>query len=229
MLRDACKVALAGVAAFSAYQLTLVVADELGDAFQSGVEWLIVQDIGKQYEVLEKIGEWVSSFQLTISGKTSTIYKARRKSDGVIVALKVISKLNVYALESKAFDTERRILSVLMHPNIVSLLGSESTLFYSQLDLELSKDGSVRVRGIYDIGVRLCSCSWSPQRAARTPDDHTDARRNSLSLQRLWHSPSRHQAREHSHIPNALLLEIIYGTVLQCDCSGEFAQLQTVW
>ena len=145
------------MAAFSAYQLTLVVADELGDAFQSGVEWLIVQDIGKQYEVLEKIGEWVSSFQLTISGKTSTIYKARRKSDGVIVALKVISKLNIYALESKAFDTERRILSVLIHPNIVSLLGSESTLFYSQLDLELSKDGSVRVRGICDIGVRLCS------------------------------------------------------------------------
>ena len=94
---------------------------------------------------------------MTISGKTSTIYKAQRKSDGVIVALKVISKLNVYALESQAFDTERRILSVLMHPNIVSLLGSESTLFYSQLDLELSKDGSVRVRGIYDIGVRLCS------------------------------------------------------------------------
>lgn len=156
MLRGACKVALAGVTAFSAYQLTLFVADELGNAFQSGVEWLIVRDIEREYEVLGEIGEWTWSVQLTISGKTSTIYKARRKSDGKLVALKVISSLNIYAFESKAFDTEQRILSTLMHPNIITLLGSESTLFYSQLELELSTDGSVRVCVVCDIVVQLC-------------------------------------------------------------------------
>lgn len=79
------------------------------------------------------------------SGKTSKIYKVRRKRDGEILALKVLSKCNIYVLESNAFDNERFILSRANHPNIINLIGSDSKLMYQQLELELAPDGSVRV------------------------------------------------------------------------------------
>lgn len=77
------------------------------------------------------------------SGKTSVIYKVRRKRDGKILALKVLSKFNIYVLESNAFDTERSILSRANHPNILRLIGSDSKLMYQQLELEVASDGSV--------------------------------------------------------------------------------------
>ena len=229
MLRDACKVALVGVATYSAYQLTVVVVDAFVDAFWSEVERLTIRDIEKHYEVLGVIGELMCALGFTISGKTSTIYRARRKSDGTLVALKVISKLSFYAFESKAFETERRILSTLMHPNIVTLLGSDSMTWSNQLVLELSADGSVRAWMECDVGVSLCPRSWSSQRAARSPVDHADHGCGALPLQELQHSPSRHQTGEHPHFPNALLFEVAHGAILQCNRSGEFSQLQAVW
>ena len=91
------------------------------------------------------------------SGKTSKIYKVRRKRDGEILALKVLSKCNIYVLESNAFDNERFILSRANHPNIINLIGSDSKLMYQQLELELAPDGSVRVRLLSDYSYYLMS------------------------------------------------------------------------
>lgn len=107
---------------------------------------------------LDRVNEQGS---LICSGKTSMIYKVRRKNDGMILALKVLNKSNIYVLESNAFDNERCILSRANHPNIIHLLGSDSKLMYQQLELEVAPDGSVCVWTLFDIVIVLCSQTWS--------------------------------------------------------------------
>lgn len=133
ILREAGKYAIVGVAGFSLYQLTVDLVYQTGSFVNNCFEWFIVKRIQKEYDILGILG----------SGKTSKIYKVRRKRDGEILALKVLSKCNIYVLESNAFDNERFILSRANHPNIINLIGSDSKLMYQQLELELAPDGSL--------------------------------------------------------------------------------------
>ena len=79
------------------------------------------------------------------SGKTSTIYKVRRKDTNCVMAIKVLSKFNFIALESSAFTVEQYILERVDHPHIVSFYGSSSTFLYNLLEIECATDGSVYI------------------------------------------------------------------------------------
>ena len=81
---------------------------------------------------------------MTPSGKTSRIYKARNRKRGRIVALKVLSKLSVVAIESNAFHVERQILGCITHPHIIHLYSAFSRGWCNVLEMECATDGSVR-------------------------------------------------------------------------------------
>ncbi len=74
-----------------------------------------VIDLGERYEIMGVIG----------NGGMGTVYKARDKTDGNIVAIKVlkaglVSNLNV----SKRFEQEALAVSRLNHPNLIAVKGS---------------------------------------------------------------------------------------------------------
>lgn len=80
---------------------------------------------------------------LIFSGKTSTIYKVRRKTDSQIMAIKVLSKLNFIVLQSNAFHVEKTLLERVSHPHIVSYYGASSTPLYDLIEMECATDSSV--------------------------------------------------------------------------------------
>ncbi len=71
--------------------------------------------IAGRYEILERIAE----------GGMSTVYRARRQSDGVIVALKILRDQYVADREFlERFAREARAAEALTHPNVVRVLES---------------------------------------------------------------------------------------------------------
>ena len=82
-------------------------------------------------------------FFIMPSGKTSRIYKAKNRKEGRIVALKVLSKLSVVAIESGAFRVENQILQSITHPYIIRLYSSFSRGWCDVLEMECATDGSV--------------------------------------------------------------------------------------
>ena len=59
-MRDVCKYVLAGVAAFSAYQLTSDIVTQTGNAIESTVEWIITKGLEKEYEIMGTMGRYNS-------------------------------------------------------------------------------------------------------------------------------------------------------------------------
>ena len=57
-MRDTCKYVLAGVAAFSAYQLTSDIVSHTGNAVESALEWIVSKGIEKEYEIIGVIGTY---------------------------------------------------------------------------------------------------------------------------------------------------------------------------
>ena len=89
-----------------------------------------------KYELLTKLG----------SGATGTVYSARRKSDGAVVAVKRMSKLDIYdshhALEN--FINEYVALSSLRSPFLVSALDAFETQSHLNLVMPLAKHGDLQ-------------------------------------------------------------------------------------
>ena len=59
-MRDVCKYVLAGVAVFSAYQLTSDIVTQTGNAIESTVEWIITKGLEKEYEIMGTMGRYNS-------------------------------------------------------------------------------------------------------------------------------------------------------------------------
>lgn len=59
-MRDVCKYVLAGVAAFSAYQITSDIITQTGNAIESTLEWIIMKGLEKEYEIMGTIGRYSS-------------------------------------------------------------------------------------------------------------------------------------------------------------------------
>ena len=51
---------LAGVAAFSAYQITSDIITQTGNAIESTLEWIIMKGLEKEYEIMGTIGRYSS-------------------------------------------------------------------------------------------------------------------------------------------------------------------------
>ena len=51
---------LAGVAVFSAYQLTSDIVTQTGNAIESTVEWIVTKGLEKEYEIMGTMGRYNS-------------------------------------------------------------------------------------------------------------------------------------------------------------------------
>jgi serine/threonine protein kinase len=72
-------------------------------------------DLGERYEIIDVIGK----------GGMGTVYKAKDKTDGTIVAIKVLKEeLVSNPAISKRFEQEALAVSRLNHPNLIAVKGS---------------------------------------------------------------------------------------------------------
>lgn len=92
-------------------------------------------DISKNYEILDLIG----------FGGFADVYRARRKKDDMIVALKVPRLAQFETVQPTAFLDEAELWSRLRHPNIVSVY-EYGTKPYPWMIIEYMEEGSLRKR-----------------------------------------------------------------------------------
>ena len=59
-MRDIYKYVLAGVTAFSAYQITSDIVTRTERAVESTLEWIITKGLEKDYEIMGTIGRYIS-------------------------------------------------------------------------------------------------------------------------------------------------------------------------
>ena len=59
-MKEAYKYALAGVAAFSAYQIASDIVTQTGNAIESTLEWIVTKGLEKEYEIQGTIGRYDS-------------------------------------------------------------------------------------------------------------------------------------------------------------------------
>jgi serine/threonine protein kinase len=86
------------------------------------------------YEILEEVGR----------GALSAVYRARRHSDGQVVALKILSAAAVASHADRArFLAEARTLALFQHPNIVRILEVGESQGMPYFTLELMDRGSL--------------------------------------------------------------------------------------
>ena len=112
----------------------------------------ITTQLSKNYELLDAIG----------FGGFSDVYKGRRKSDDVIVALKVPRMAQFQTVEPKQFMDEASIWSKLKHPNIITVYDYGNRP-YPWISMEYMQGGSLRgkignlsVKEALDIMQQVC-------------------------------------------------------------------------
>ena len=134
-MRTVEKYALAVVSGVAAAEL-------LSSGVEAAVQWF--------WSYIDRcnVKELEGEFQIL---KTSKIYKAENRKRGRTVALKVLSKLSVVAIESNAFTVEREILQSITHPNIVHLYSAFSRGWCNVLEMECATDGSVGAQCCGDV------------------------------------------------------------------------------
>lgn len=113
-------------------------------------------EISEKYEIQDLLG----------FGGFADVYKARRKEDGRLVAMKVPRLAGFDTLEPKVFLQEAELWSRLSHPNIVEVY-EFGTKPYPWIAVEYMEGGSLRLRIGYltleeslDIAVKLCDALY---------------------------------------------------------------------
>jgi|GEM_PF-2587722 len=113
-------------------------------------------EISKNYEVMEMLGR----------GGFSTVYKAKRKADGRIVAIKIPHIDQNATVEPGAFIHEAELWARLHHPNIVEVFDYGEKPF-PWLCMEYMEKGSLRQRighlalkDALDIAIQLCDALY---------------------------------------------------------------------
>lgn len=109
-------------------------------------------DISRNYDVLELIG----------FGGFADVYKAKRKVDGRLVAIKIPRIAQLATVEPRAFLQEAELWSRLKHPNIVEII-EFGTKPYPWICMEYLEKGSLRQRigklnldDALDIAIQIC-------------------------------------------------------------------------
>ena len=135
-MRTAEKYALAVVSGVAAAELLSFGVEAAVQWFWSYIDRCNVKELEGEFQILNTLGRWGMRPFVMPSGKTSKIYKAENRKRGRTVALKVLSKLSVVAIESNAFTVEREILQSITHPNIVHLYSAFSRGWCNVLEME---------------------------------------------------------------------------------------------
>ena len=109
-------------------------------------------DISRNYEVMELVG----------FGGFADVYKAKRRADGRLVAIKIPRISQLATVEPRAFLQEAELWSRLRHPNIVEIV-EYGTKPYPWIAMEYMENGSLRQRighlklkEALDIATQLC-------------------------------------------------------------------------
>ena len=150
-MRTAEKYALAVVSGVAAAELLSFGVEAAVQWFWSYIDRCNVKELEGEFQILNTLGRWGMRPFVMPSGKTSKIYKAENRKRGRTVALKVLSKLSVVAIESNAFTVEREILQSITHPNIVHLYSAFSRGWCNVLEMECATDGSVGAQCCGDV------------------------------------------------------------------------------
>ncbi|KAJ1956914.1 Serine/threonine-protein kinase 36 [Linderina pennispora] len=103
--------------------------------------------------------------QLVGEGQYGKVYKAVHRSRGLVVALKIISKVNRKRLDIETYREEMRLLQHLNHPHIIRLIEYFETetdiyivLEYCKCDLSVylkRKGGFLKMEEVREIGLQL--------------------------------------------------------------------------
>ncbi|PIA18358.1 fused serine/threonine kinase-like protein [Coemansia reversa NRRL 1564] len=111
----------------------------------------------ERYILLQMIGE----------GQYGKVYKAMHRRTGVIVAMKMISKLSRKKVEIETYREEMRLLQQLDHPHVIQLVEYFETatdifivLEYCKCDLSVylkRKGGFLKMEEVRDIALQLLS------------------------------------------------------------------------
>jgi serine/threonine protein kinase len=113
-------------------------------------------EISEKYEILDLIG----------FGGFADVYRARRKEDGRIAAIKVPRLAQIETIEPRAFLEEAQLWSRLSHPNIVEVI-EYGTKPYPWIAVEYMEGGSLRLRighlkleESLDIALKICDALY---------------------------------------------------------------------
>ena len=143
MTNTIARYVIAGVCVVVVYQFCEDVLALVKETFRSFIEKRIMNDLVRSYEIDKTLGWYSFHPSIICSGKTSIIYRAKRISDGKIIAVKVINAFDPILIRSNAFMNEWSILERCHHPNIVSFFGTRQSMLYKVLEIEYSSDGCV--------------------------------------------------------------------------------------
>jgi serine/threonine protein kinase len=113
-------------------------------------------EISKNYEVMEILGR----------GGYSVVYKAKRRSDGLIVAIKIPHIDQFATVEPGVFIHEAKLWAQLHHPNIVEVFEYGDRPF-PWLCMEYMEKGSLKqrighlgIKDALDIAIQLCDALY---------------------------------------------------------------------